>query len=158
MDSLTKEFLSAMNKLRLLKKRIQFPDLGISHAEFWLLITISERSRQHQDAREGGLVGVTTTELVEELEVTPSAVSRMLRGIEDRGLIRREASKTDRRVAYLMVTEAGNALLDQEMARRDIMIERVLRRMGEQDARRFIELFTRLYQIVKEELEDRNQV
>jgi Transcriptional regulators len=55
--------------------------------------------------------GVTVSELVNLLRVTPQAINSPLRTLIDHGLIRQKESATDRRKRDLFLTEEGEALL-----------------------------------------------
>ena len=50
-------------------------------------------------------------ELARELSITTGATTRMIDGLERRGLIERDRGAADRRVVQLAVTEAGRAMV-----------------------------------------------
>ena len=51
----------------------------------------------------------TVSELCERLELAQSTVTELVQRAEDAGLIRRDASERDGRVAHLLLTDAGEA-------------------------------------------------
>jgi DNA-binding MarR family transcriptional regulator len=53
----------------------------------------------------------TVTDLVERMELAQSTVTELVQRAEDVGLIRREGSESDRRVARLRLTDAGERRL-----------------------------------------------
>jgi DNA-binding MarR family transcriptional regulator len=55
----------------------------------------------------------TVTELSERLQLAQSTVTELVARAEDAGLLRREQSQSDARVAHLMLTEEGERRLDQ---------------------------------------------
>ena len=55
----------------------------------------------------------TATELARVLPVEVSAISRMVAKMVDNGLMSRRRSRRDRRVVFLKLTDAGNALADE---------------------------------------------
>src|SRR5438093_210831 len=68
---------------------------GFSLAEGRVLYEIAQRSRP------------TAAELAGDLRLDPGYLSRVLRGLEERRLIRRDASAADQRQSLLSLTEAG---------------------------------------------------
>ena len=60
-------------------------------------------------AEEGRLKRV---ELARSLMLTPSGVTRLLEGLEDAGLVERASCKTDLRVTYAQLTDAGREKLE----------------------------------------------
>jgi DNA-binding MarR family transcriptional regulator len=55
----------------------------------------------------------TVTELSERLQLAQSTVTELVARAEEAGLLRREQSQSDARVAHLMLTEEGERRLDQ---------------------------------------------
>jgi DNA-binding MarR family transcriptional regulator len=52
-------------------------------------------------------------DLAKELHLTPSGVTRLLDGLEEQGLVRKQACATDARVCYAVLTKAGRKRLEQ---------------------------------------------
>lgn len=57
-----------------------------------------------------GLGPLTATAISREIHVSPSTVVGILDRLEDKGLVRRERSREDRRIVFVTATEAGIAL------------------------------------------------
>src|SRR5690606_13146303 len=55
---------------------------------------------------------MTATAISREIHVSPSTVVGILDRLEDKGLIRRERGKQDRRIVFVTATEAGTQLAD----------------------------------------------
>jgi DNA-binding MarR family transcriptional regulator len=55
----------------------------------------------------------TVTQLVEQLQLTQSAVTELVQRAEQAGLLERRPSQTDGRVYHLSLTEVGRARLDE---------------------------------------------
>lgn len=53
---------------------------------------------------------LTATAISREIHVSPSTVVGILDRLEDKGLVRRERSREDRRIVFVAATEAGIAL------------------------------------------------
>lgn len=101
-------------------------------------------------AREARGPGVTVGELSEFTRQTPSGASQTIRALEEKGMVIRESSPTDRRLVYIRPTEQGwEATKESEksfFARLDALVEA----MGETDANRLIELMEKLNGIIRE--------
>ncbi|MGC5022377.1 MarR family winged helix-turn-helix transcriptional regulator [Micromonospora sp. DT47] len=68
-----------------------------------------------------------TVDLAAALRVHPSTATRTCDRLVRRGLVARHHRPTDRRVAWLMLTEAGRALVGDVMRRRTEELRRLLR-------------------------------
>ena len=73
------------------------------------------------------------TALAELERVQPPSMTRVLAGLEDRGLARRAPHETDRRQAVIAISEEGKALLCQVRARRAAWLTRCLEELSEDD-------------------------
>ncbi|MBN7304533.1 MarR family transcriptional regulator [Mycobacteroides abscessus subsp. bolletii] len=56
---------------------------------------------------------VIARHVAEELGVSQAWVSRMLRKLEERGYVRREANANDRRAAIITMTDSGRSIVDE---------------------------------------------
>jgi MarR family 2-MHQ and catechol resistance regulon transcriptional repressor len=56
------------------------------------------------------------TDLARDLHLTASGITRLLEGLEEQGLVRKQACTTDGRVCYTELTAAGRRRLDQASA------------------------------------------
>src|SRR5579859_3822789 len=79
-------------------------------------ITASQLSALSTVARRGPL---TLGELAEVERIAPPSTTRIAGQLEARGLVVRTVDATDRRVARLAITEAGQSLLNMTRTRRD---------------------------------------
>jgi DNA-binding MarR family transcriptional regulator len=61
--------------------------------------------------------------------VQPPSMTKVLAGLEEKGLVRRDAHPTDRRQAIIALTEAGVELLDSERRQRDAWLSQRLARL-----------------------------
>ena len=75
---------------------------GLSINDFEALLVLS-----HAD---GGRL--KRVELARNLLLTPSGITRLLRGLEDAGLVERAACASDLRVTYAQLTDAGREKLE----------------------------------------------
>ena len=56
---------------------------------------------------------ITSTAISERTEMAPSHTSKVIRAVEDKGLIRRSLGVVDKRLMYYSLTEAGKKRLDE---------------------------------------------
>ncbi|MDA8322047.1 MAG: MarR family winged helix-turn-helix transcriptional regulator [Actinomycetota bacterium] len=82
--------------------------------------------------------------LAEALAVTPSTATRMCDRLVRKGLLRRRASRTDRREVRLTLTPAGQSLVDQVTRRRRAEISRILAKIPRADQETIVEMFDKL--------------
>jgi DNA-binding MarR family transcriptional regulator len=73
----------------------------------------------------------TISELVERLGVAQSTVTELVNRAEEAGLIEREPSDTDGRVAHVRLTEEGEGKLALSFSRLDVERERLRRAFDE---------------------------
>ena len=85
----------------------------------------------------------TMTELAALLGLEISTVSRRVKALEDRGLVERETSPTDRRATLLRLTPEGRALFERLSASWREMLAEVLDGWDPFSIEVFAELFAR---------------
>ena len=98
--------------------------------------------------------GVTPSELAAALGTTPSAVSKMLRGMEERGLISRIPDTKDRRIVYLNLGSQGLSVLEQAQKHMQELTMHLAEKMGQEEVKQLIVLLKKLYRIMKEEYKE----
>lgn len=98
---------------------------------------------------------IKAADLSELLERSRPSITRILNGLEKRGLITRTIDPNDRRSINIGLTEAGTEAL--KLANRKILnfAERVVESLGESDTDKLIALIERLTMIY-EKLQDEN--
>ena len=90
------------------------------------------------------------SDLHTRLPMSKPAVSQLLGGLEERGLIHREIDTGDRRKIAVTLTPEGKALMRRMQERMDGQFGLVLERFGEEDTRQLITLLSRLGDIIDE--------
>ena len=81
-------------------KKLNVSDLipGLSSSEFSVMGAILQMGENGK---------ITSSELAAKTKTLPPAVSRTLRGLEEKGYVERSVDKKDRRNTYISLTEKG---------------------------------------------------
>ncbi len=119
---------------------------GLTRGEFFVLNQMHEHLQKHPKEK-----GVYVSTLVGWMRVSPPAVSRMLRGLEQRGLVERVVDRADRRTTYVVLTPAGESLRTETTAWLDSYIQRVVQRMGHENMEKLLVLWNQLSDIMVDE-------
>jgi DNA-binding MarR family transcriptional regulator len=85
---------------------------------------------------------VYVSDIQSKLYITKPAVSQILNALEKKGYVSREIDKNDRRKIAVTLTPKGQEILKQMRADADQMLETVISRLGEENTRQMIRLFT----------------
>ena len=94
---LAREFEHAMCRFRRMDYSALHP--GVGNMEFAVLEMIHKLSAQHD-----AIYGAAISDLQKKMEILPSALSRLLRGMEEKGLCVRSIDPKDRRSSYVSLT------------------------------------------------------
>lgn len=142
MMSLSEELMRAA--MRFKKQEIPFPaDLNIRRSEFFVLSRI-----------EGGpFCGegrASVSEIQNRLDFSKPAISQMLSALEAKELIVRETDKADRRKVTVVLTPKGRETLARAKTHMHGLMEESIRRFGEENSRKLIELINRLSDVTDE--------
>lgn len=95
--------------------------------------------------------GVSSSELSRRLKVTTAATSKMLKVLEDKGLIWRYPDEKDRRKVYITLSPQGYDIYRETAAAQDEFMSRVFSSFGAEDTERFLSLWQRFNRILEEE-------
>lgn len=138
------ELFKAMHQFHKLRLGDIMPD--ISGADFWTMQNIMDKG---EDGK------ITISELAKKTRVLPSAISRTLKRLEEKGYVERTVNKNDRRNTYVEITDRGREVA-QEV--REIMRdygEAVLSKFDEEELSMLISYLNNIYDIAKKEIEVR---
>ena len=103
-------------------------DVSITPVQFALLFAASRRP------------GMDQRTLAKQIGFDTSTIGAVLDRLEARGIVRRSASSTDRRVRLLSVTKEGEALLEGAMPAMLRAQKRMLAPLPAADRERFVEM------------------
>lgn len=88
--------------------------------------------------------GVTISELSQFLELTPSAVSQTVKALEQKGLVQRTASESDRRNVHVRLTSQGESLFQVAEQRMAETFNRLTEALGQEETRQLIALLGKM--------------
>ena len=117
---------------------------GLTQGEFFGLSMLREHLREHPE-------GMHVRELADKARVSPPRVSRMLRDMEEKGLIERRIDRNDRRNTYTVLTEQGEEAWQRTAERLSAFLDRVLDRMGPDNVRTMIDLWNQFSDLLEDE-------
>ena len=141
MDKLYEELFRSMNQFRKLKFSEMFPE--VCKTDYFVLCTIMDKGENGQ---------ITISELAKML---PPAISRTLKGLEERGYVERNVNKNDRRNTYVELTEAGRQLTEEARQTMSDFGKSVMSQVDEADMKRLISYLDNIYHIAEKEIEAR---
>ena len=144
MDELYGEFFRAMHQFRKLNVASILPD--ISQSEFAAMNEIMDKG---EDGK------ITISELACKSKVHPSAISRTLHGLEEKGYIERSIDKKDRRNICVELTDRGESVVIEA---RQIMCDygkSVVDHLKPKELERLIAYMDKIYSVAELEIETR---
>ena len=144
MDKLYEELFRAMNQFRKLKFAEMFP--MINRTDFFVMCTIMDKGENGK---------ITISELASRAKMLPSAISRTLKGLEERGYVERNVNKNDRRNTYVELTEAGRQLTEEARQTMSDFGKSVMAQVDGEDMKRLISYLDNIYHIAEKEIENR---
>lgn len=89
--------------------------------------------------------------LAEQMEVTPSAISQLISKLEEKGYIRRQISRENRREIVLDIAKKGKAYFLKAQRLEQKINEQVYGRLSLKDLQQLKQILEKLHQIVLEE-------
>ena len=144
MGTTYEELFRAMSQFRKLKFNDMFPN--INRAEFFTMSMI-------MDKEENGKI--TISELATKAHVLPPAMSRTLRGLENKGYVERNVNKQDRRNTYVELTELGKEVAQHTRTSMCEFGRAVMDQLDEEEMKRLISYLNHIYVIAEKEIKDR---
>ena len=89
--------------------------------------------------------GVTSGQLSEALQVSTGRIASALKSLEKKQLIVRRTGSPDKRVVNVHITDLGKQIILKKHEEAIDQMAKSLQKLGEEDARRFVELSKRLF-------------
>lgn len=122
---------------------------GLRKGEFSAMIRLdgSEACESSPDA-----LGLTVSQLSRELGISPAGVSQMVNSLVTKGYVARVPDERDRRVVRLLLTEQGRDLTARAKEGMCALARKILAKMGEEDASRFVQYLDHASAVILEEI------
>ena len=98
--------------------------------------------------------GLTPGDLAETTGLTPGRIANVLKALEKKNRIIRKRDAHDKRKTIVYLTEEGTLYVCQIYHQAETIHQQLVARLGQDDARDFIRITRRLFEISKEMSED----
>ncbi|MEG0972107.1 MAG: MarR family transcriptional regulator [Lachnospiraceae bacterium] len=138
------ELMKAMHRLRNSHARFSLGEL--KKGEFGILSMIEHFEQQT------GTENVCASDLANQLDLMPPAVSRTLKGLEEKGYVERLTDKKDRRNTIIVITQEGLKARDEARNVLHEMMDHIMQTMGEEDIEILIQKLNRFSGLIEEEI------
>jgi DNA-binding MarR family transcriptional regulator len=133
------EFFRVFHQLGRLKTKMSTELFGdTTRMEFGILMVLHEYQKLHPQGK-----GMYVSTLAGHLHTSLPAVSRTLKAMERKKLIRRDIDENDRRNTFIVLMELGEQTRLSIIHEMDLFSARVFERMGEEDAASLLLLWGR---------------
>lgn len=120
---------------------------NITHGEFTALQMVHMYMKRNPDA-----CGIGVSELARCSFMSPPAMSRTLKAIEEKGLAERMIDSKNRRKTYVRLTQAGEAARQYAWETSTEYIDRVMDEMGQEKMEAFLILWKELVDIMEKNI------
>lgn len=141
------KFSNYMKEFHKLNISLILPE--IRQGELVLLEAIVNQSSEETPA-------VKLSEIVQEMHAPASAVSRMLRSLEEKDIIVRTVNTKDRRSVYVELTEHGKEIYAESAEIMRDFADAIFKEMGKEEVELLNKYLNKLVETAKNEIEKRN--
>lgn len=122
---------------------------NLSRTEFRLLREIILESEKGKN--------IISSELARRLGITRSAVSQIVTKMEQRGIVNRVASPTDRKIAYVCLSERALAVFEEQCKEANATMQCIVERYGEENVKELFARFNEFRKIAEEVMKEREE-
>ena len=122
---------------------------NLSRTEFHLLreVILDSEKGKH----------IISSEIARRLGITRSAVSQIVTKMEQRGIVNRVASPTDRKIAYICLSEQSMAVFEEQCKRANETMQRIVDIYGEDKIKTFFAEYDELRKVVDQVMKEREK-
>lgn len=146
MEDAFEKLFRAMHQFKKLNVSAMIP--GLSSSEFTVMGAILQMGENGR---------ITTSELAAKTRMLPPAVSRTLRGLEEKEYVERTVDKRDRRNTYVSLTEKGWKKGEEVRNRMHDFGHSVMAQLKEEDVDQLVAYLDNIYEIAEKEIETRKR-
>ncbi len=122
---------------------------NLSRTEFHLLREVILEAEKGKN--------IISSELARRLGITRSAVSQIVTKMEQRGIINRVSSPTDRKIAYICLSESSMAVFEEQCKHANETMKRIVELYGEDKIRTFFNEYVELRKVVDLVMKEREK-
>lgn len=134
--------IQAVHRMKKASSAIILEDM--SKGEFFTLEMINKYIENHCN-----IEGICVSDIAKGLKISPSAISRMLRQLEEKGYITRTVDKTDRRNTYVVLTDLGKEKRLRAESSLNEFAEKIITQMGDRKISQLVELINEMVDIME---------
>ena len=150
MDNWNHRLFKIFHRFHQLQRSDLMPE-EISRNDFATLMCIEHVGNKSES------FAVSISTLAKALMVSTPAVSRTIRGLEERGLVLREIDTKDRRNTFVKITDRGKNILRLSEQKMNDFTSTVMKNMKQEDMERLLEYLEQFLDTACEELERRKK-
>lgn len=140
-QGLQEQLIMAQHRFIKAHKSLCFMEMGKS--EFIMLDMIQRWAKDSE--------GIYVSEIARELRVSTPAVSKMLKGLEEKEYIERKTDQKDRRNTIVLLTEEGEKVRKRVLNEMEAFLQQVIERMGEENTKELVRLLELYTEVIREE-------
>lgn len=122
---------------------------NLSRTEFHLLREVILEAEKGKN--------IISSELARRLGITRSAVSQIVTKMEQRGIVNRVSSPTDRKIAYICLSESSMAVFEEQCKLANETMKRIVELYGEDKIRTFFNEYVELRKVVDLVMKEREK-
>lgn len=136
---------NAMFRMKFKLEKLYFNNIFEKH-EFMFLNSLYCYMKSHTQESENG---IKATSISRYTGLPKPAVSKMLNGLEQKQLIIRSHSKSDRRVVNIIITQNGFEYLSQAKEYFENLSNLIVDELGSEDSEKFINLMEAVIDVIE---------
>jgi MarR family transcriptional regulator, organic hydroperoxide resistance regulator len=118
---------------------------GLTGDQFFVLRILQNKGR------------VSSSDLAEEFQVKPSAITAMVERMYKNEFVTRERDEKDRRVVYIKITKKGENVLQKSHKKRNEIIEKYMSQLEPEELEGMVNAFEKLAQIIQSSKESEHK-
>ena len=122
---------------------------NLSRTEFHLLREVILEAEKWKN--------IISSELARRLGITRSAVPQIVTKMEQRGIVNRVSSPTDRKIAYICLSESSMAVFEEQCKHANETMKRIVELYGEDKIRTFFNEYVELRKVVDHVMKEREK-
>lgn len=130
------------------RMKSEFLNMGLTSLELFALYQIYEVTEinLHGDK-------IYVSDLAKRMDILPPSLSRVLKGLEKKGLIERNVEQLNRRNVYVLLSKEGKEVLSTCSGRMDRLLMQVVEEVGQQEIDKLFELWRKMTTVIEQQVD-----